>query len=138
MSHLLDLLDALLAVVLLLFTPTRAALGARRTERPHYVKRPNTLVTGASRGIGAATALTLAKNGVSRFVLHYNSHKPGIDEVLAGVRAEGLVVQALRRVPAAASGEGSSRGSLLLLMAAARLHRKALHGAKQFTAMLAV
>ena len=54
------------------------------------------LVTGASRGIGAATALALAKNGVNRFVLHYNSHKPGIDEVLAGVRAEGAQAEAIQ------------------------------------------
>jgi NAD(P)-dependent dehydrogenase (short-subunit alcohol dehydrogenase family) len=55
------------------------------------------LVTGASRGIGAATALSLARNGVSRFVLHYNSHRQGIDKVLGEVRdlgAEAIALQA--------------------------------------------
>ncbi len=55
------------------------------------------LITGASRGIGAATAISLARNGVSRFVLHYNSNRQGIDKVLGEVRglgAEGVAIQA--------------------------------------------
>lgn len=55
------------------------------------------LVTGASRGIGAATAIALAKAGVSRVVVHYNSYQQGADEVLAAVReagAEGAVIKA--------------------------------------------
>jgi 3-oxoacyl-[acyl-carrier protein] reductase len=47
------------------------------------------LVTGASRGIGAATAITLAQNGVSRVVLHYNGYKQGAEETHAAVRAAG-------------------------------------------------
>jgi NAD(P)-dependent dehydrogenase (short-subunit alcohol dehydrogenase family) len=47
------------------------------------------LVTGASRGIGAATAITLAQNGVSRVVLHYNGYKQGAEETQAAVRAAG-------------------------------------------------
>jgi NAD(P)-dependent dehydrogenase (short-subunit alcohol dehydrogenase family) len=47
------------------------------------------LVTGASRGIGAATAITLAKNGVSRVVLHYNGYKQGAEETKAAVEAAG-------------------------------------------------
>jgi 3-oxoacyl-[acyl-carrier protein] reductase len=47
------------------------------------------LVTGASRGIGAATAITLAKNGVSRVVLHYNGYKQGAEETQAAVKAAG-------------------------------------------------
>jgi 3-oxoacyl-[acyl-carrier protein] reductase len=47
------------------------------------------LVTGASRGIGAATAITLAKNGVSRVVLHYNGYKQGAEETQAAVKATG-------------------------------------------------
>src|SRR5205814_3933850 len=47
------------------------------------------LITGASRGIGAATAVTLARAGVSRFVLHYNSNRAGIEKTLAAIRAEG-------------------------------------------------
>ncbi len=47
------------------------------------------LVTGASRGIGAATAISLAKNGVSRVVLHYNGYKQGAEETKAAVQAAG-------------------------------------------------
>jgi NAD(P)-dependent dehydrogenase (short-subunit alcohol dehydrogenase family) len=47
------------------------------------------LVTGASRGIGAATAITLAQNGVSRVVLHYNGYKQGAEETQAAVHAAG-------------------------------------------------
>jgi 3-oxoacyl-[acyl-carrier protein] reductase len=47
------------------------------------------LVTGASRGIGAASAIALAEAGVSRILIHYGSHRPGADETLAAVRAKG-------------------------------------------------
>lgn len=47
------------------------------------------LITGASRGIGAATARTLAGAGVSRFLLHYGSYREGAEEVAAAVRARG-------------------------------------------------
>jgi len=47
------------------------------------------LVTGASRGIGAATAITLARNGVSRLILHYNTNREGMDRTLAAVRDAG-------------------------------------------------
>jgi NAD(P)-dependent dehydrogenase (short-subunit alcohol dehydrogenase family) len=40
------------------------------------------LITGASRGIGEATALALASAGVRNFVLHYNSHRQGIDDLV--------------------------------------------------------
>lgn len=52
-------------------------------------------ITGASRGIGAATAQAFALAGVRRFLLHYNSHKAGIDQLtpsLAG--AEVHTIQA--------------------------------------------
>jgi 3-oxoacyl-[acyl-carrier protein] reductase len=55
------------------------------------------LITGASRGIGAATAVKLARGGVSRFLLHYNSYGKGIEETLDAVRKEGAqagVIQA--------------------------------------------
>jgi 3-oxoacyl-[acyl-carrier protein] reductase len=47
------------------------------------------LVTGASRGIGAATALALARAGVSRLLLHYNSFHEGAQDTLKGVVAAG-------------------------------------------------
>lgn len=47
------------------------------------------LVTGASRGIGAATAIALARNGTARVVLHYGTHRAGAEEVAAAVRAAG-------------------------------------------------
>ncbi len=47
------------------------------------------LITGASRGIGAATAVGLARNGVSRLIIHYNSHRQGAEETLAAVRSAG-------------------------------------------------
>jgi NAD(P)-dependent dehydrogenase (short-subunit alcohol dehydrogenase family) len=47
------------------------------------------LVTGASRGIGAATALALAKNGASRVILHYNGYREGAEETQAAVKAAG-------------------------------------------------
>jgi 3-oxoacyl-[acyl-carrier protein] reductase len=40
------------------------------------------LITGASRGIGEATAVALASAGVRNFILHYNSHRQGIDDLV--------------------------------------------------------
>jgi len=53
-------------------------------------------VTGASRGIGAATAVALARAGVSRVVIHYNSFREGADKVLAEVRAAGAEGEAIQ------------------------------------------
>lgn len=47
------------------------------------------LVTGASRGIGAATAIALARQGARRLILHYNSNTSGIDRVASAVRESG-------------------------------------------------
>lgn len=55
------------------------------------------LVTGASRGIGAATAKMLARNGASKVVLHYNGYKQGAEEVAAvlkGIGCASALVQA--------------------------------------------
>jgi len=55
------------------------------------------LVTGASRGIGAATAIALARAGCARVIVHYGGHHAGADETAQAVRqagAEALLVQA--------------------------------------------
>jgi NAD(P)-dependent dehydrogenase (short-subunit alcohol dehydrogenase family) len=54
------------------------------------------LVTGASRGIGAATAIALANHGTRRLILHYNSYKPGIDAVIAAVELAGAKAAAIQ------------------------------------------
>jgi NAD(P)-dependent dehydrogenase (short-subunit alcohol dehydrogenase family) len=54
------------------------------------------LITGASRGIGAATAIALARQGASRIILHYNSYKPGIEKVAASVQAEGATTDVIQ------------------------------------------
>jgi 3-oxoacyl-[acyl-carrier protein] reductase len=46
-------------------------------------------VTGASRGIGAATAVTLARAGASRVYVHYNSNEEGARKAVDAARAEG-------------------------------------------------
>jgi len=47
------------------------------------------LVTGASRGIGAATAVALARQGVSKFLLQYNSYPDGAAKTCALIRETG-------------------------------------------------
>jgi NAD(P)-dependent dehydrogenase (short-subunit alcohol dehydrogenase family) len=54
------------------------------------------LVTGASRGIGEATAVALARAGISRLILHYNTHKAGIDECAARAAEAGAEVQTIQ------------------------------------------
>ena len=54
------------------------------------------LVTGASRGIGAATAIALAKYGAKRLILHYNSYQAGIDAVVASVKSAGTEAAAIQ------------------------------------------
>ncbi len=54
------------------------------------------IVTGSSRGIGAATARLLAANG-AKVTVNYRMHREKAEEVLAGIRrdgGEGIVVQA--------------------------------------------
>ena len=48
------------------------------------------LVTGASRGIGSATAIALAERGISCLILHYNSYREGLERVLASAREAGV------------------------------------------------
>lgn len=53
-------------------------------------------MTGASRGIGAATAIALANNGLRRLLLGYRSHTSGIEEVLRAVRTAGAEAEAIQ------------------------------------------
>jgi 3-oxoacyl-[acyl-carrier protein] reductase len=62
----------------------------------HELQGKTALVTGASRGIGAATAIALANSGVSRLLLHYNSHKAGIENVMASVEKAGAKTHAIQ------------------------------------------
>lgn len=50
------------------------------------------LVTGASRGIGASTVVSLAREGVEKIVLHYNSYQQGAEETAEAARSAGAQV----------------------------------------------
>ena len=65
------------------------------------------LITGASRGIGAATAVALAREGVQRFLLQYNSYPEGATQTEAAIRelgGEAVSVQADLSRPAGIHG----------------------------------
>ncbi len=62
------------------------------------------LITGASRGIGAATALCLARHGVSRFLLHYGGYREGAIEVQTGVREAGADAETIQADLATSDG----------------------------------
>jgi NAD(P)-dependent dehydrogenase (short-subunit alcohol dehydrogenase family) len=64
------------------------------------------LVTGASRGIGRATALALAKEGAKVFV-HYGRGAEEADAVVAEIRAGGGEAEAVGADMAAAEGPGA-------------------------------
>ena len=60
---------------------------------PKELEGKTALVTGASRGIGAATAIALARAGASRVVIHYGGYREGAERTLgmveeAGAKAE--------------------------------------------------
>ncbi|MFC9424303.1 SDR family oxidoreductase [Streptomyces sp. NPDC056987] len=57
--------------------------------------RPNALVTGGSRGIGAATSLRLAAAGF-RVAVNYHSNRAAADEVVAKIEADGGSAIAVR------------------------------------------
>lgn len=54
------------------------------------------LVTGASRGIGAATAIALARAGAARVVIHYGSYEEGARQTMEAIRAAGAETTALQ------------------------------------------
>ncbi len=56
---------------------------------PENLSGKSVLVTGASRGIGAATAVALARAGASRVVIHYGGYRQGAEETLALVEGAG-------------------------------------------------
>ena len=76
-------------------------------------------ITGASRGIGAATALRFAQAGVQKFILHYNSNQLGAEEAAAAVRALGAEANLIR------ADFGSAEGMQEGIAAYHQLNRKA-------------
>jgi 3-oxoacyl-[acyl-carrier protein] reductase len=73
------------------------------------------LVTGASRGIGAAAAAALARNGAARVVVHYGTHQEGAEQTAAAVRAAGAEARViggdLAREEGIAAMVGALRGA---------------------------
>ena len=59
------------------------------------LKGKTALVTGASRGIGAATAIALARHGAARVTIQYNSSREGADQTVAAIRALGAEASAI-------------------------------------------
>ena len=53
------------------------------------------LITGASRGIGAATALAFARLGAAKLILQYNSFASGAEETAEGARRLGAQVDTI-------------------------------------------
>lgn len=61
----------------------------------HEFAGKTVLVTGASRGIGAAAALALARAGAGRVLIHYHSYEQGALETAAAARAAGAEAETL-------------------------------------------
>src|SRR5579884_1098206 len=58
-------------------------------DNADLIRGRTALVTGASRGIGAATARALARAGAARVLIHYGSYREGAEQTLAAVRGHG-------------------------------------------------
>lgn len=74
---------------------------------PFDLSGKTVLVTGASRGIGAAAAEQFAQAGAAKVAVHYNSHRPGAEEVAARVRQAGADCELLEAD--LSTGEGIRR-----------------------------
>ena len=59
------------------------------------LKNKVAIVTGGSRGIGAAIALELAKNGV-KIVINYNSNSEAADKMVAEIKELGVEAYAVQ------------------------------------------
>ncbi|MGH9586628.1 MAG: SDR family NAD(P)-dependent oxidoreductase, partial [Acidobacteriaceae bacterium] len=59
------------------------------------LKDKTALVTGASGGIGAATALALAGEGAN-ILLHYNSNTKGAKQVVDQIRQKDVTVESVQ------------------------------------------
>jgi len=58
-------------------------------ETTDLIRGRTALVTGASRGIGAAAAAALARAGAARVLIHYGAYREGAEATLAAVRGHG-------------------------------------------------
>jgi 3-oxoacyl-[acyl-carrier protein] reductase len=60
------------------------------------LREKTVFITGASRGIGFATALAFCRSGVRRFCLHYHSYGEGIKALTAQLESAGAEVNVLK------------------------------------------
>jgi 3-oxoacyl-[acyl-carrier protein] reductase len=72
---------------------TRSKSGATNRYRMIDLTGKTILVTGASRGIGAATALTLSRSGAN-VILHYSQGKAEVEQVAASLPGRYFLLQA--------------------------------------------
>jgi 3-oxoacyl-[acyl-carrier protein] reductase len=75
-------------------------------------KGKSALITGASRGIGAATAISLAEAGVSRFLLHYNSNPEGVTATVKALHELGVEAQTFQADLSTTEGIHQAQGEI--------------------------